>query len=251
MISRFKHLQEKSVLKQTKNMTSDQYFRDAAREISTFEDIPSLEKWKSSTNAGVDSDRNATEGFDCNICLECVQEPVVTLCGHLYCWPCIYKWLHIQTISSKNMEQQKPQCPVCKSEVSQSSLVPLYGRNQVATPSGKNARQLGSSIPRRPPGRRPYNPAASVLQSTSETNQPRPFDSIQSSYTSTSGIFGEMIYARVFGNQLRNMYTYPNSYCLSGSSNPRIRRQLMEADESLSRICFFLFCCLVMCLLLF
>ncbi|KAL1325177.1 E3 ubiquitin-protein ligase RMA1H1 isoform X3 [Arachis hypogaea] len=225
MISRFKHLQEKSVLIQTKNMTSDQYFRDAAREISTLEDIPSLEKWKSSTNAGVDSDRNATEGFDCNICLECVQEPVVTLCGHLYCWPCIYKWLHIQTISSKNMEQQKPQCPVCKSEVSQSSLVPLYGRNQVATPSGKNARQSGSSIPRRPPGRRPYNPAASVLQSTSQTNQPRPFDSIQSSYTSTSGIFG--------------------------SSNPRIRRQLMEADESLSRICFFLFCCLVMCLLLF
>eukprot|EP00592_Proboscia_alata_P005065 CAMPEP_0194375024 /NCGR_PEP_ID=MMETSP0174-20130528/23479_1 /TAXON_ID=216777 /ORGANISM="Proboscia alata, Strain PI-D3" /LENGTH=722 /DNA_ID=CAMNT_0039154947 /DNA_START=111 /DNA_END=2279 /DNA_ORIENTATION=- len=31
--------------------------------------------------------------FDCNICLESVVEPVVTLCGHLYCWPCLYKWL--------------------------------------------------------------------------------------------------------------------------------------------------------------
>ena len=31
--------------------------------------------------------------FDCNICLETVKEPVVTRCGHLYCWPCLYKWL--------------------------------------------------------------------------------------------------------------------------------------------------------------
>ncbi|CAH8279553.1 unnamed protein product [Arabidopsis lyrata] len=25
--------------------------------------------------------------FDCNICLETAHDPVVTLCGHLYCWP--------------------------------------------------------------------------------------------------------------------------------------------------------------------
>ena len=31
--------------------------------------------------------------FDCNICLEDVYDPVVTRCGHLYCWPCLYKWL--------------------------------------------------------------------------------------------------------------------------------------------------------------
>lgn len=30
--------------------------------------------------------------FECNICYELAQEPVVTLCGHLYCWPCIYRW---------------------------------------------------------------------------------------------------------------------------------------------------------------
>ena len=29
--------------------------------------------------------------FACNICLELAQDPVVTQCGHLYCWPCIYK----------------------------------------------------------------------------------------------------------------------------------------------------------------
>lgn len=29
--------------------------------------------------------------FECNICLDVVNEPVITLCGHLFCWPCIYE----------------------------------------------------------------------------------------------------------------------------------------------------------------
>lgn len=29
--------------------------------------------------------------FECNICLELAQDPVVTLCGHLFCWPCLYR----------------------------------------------------------------------------------------------------------------------------------------------------------------
>ena len=31
------------------------------------------------------------EAFECNICLELASSPVVTLCGHLYCWPCLYR----------------------------------------------------------------------------------------------------------------------------------------------------------------
>jgi hypothetical protein len=30
--------------------------------------------------------------YECNICLELAKEPVVTLCGHLYCWPCLYRY---------------------------------------------------------------------------------------------------------------------------------------------------------------
>ena len=33
----------------------------------------------------------SVSSFECNICYEIAREPVVTLCGHLYCWPCIYR----------------------------------------------------------------------------------------------------------------------------------------------------------------
>ena len=37
---------------------------------------------------------NKDNRFLCSICLETVSdEPVVTRCGHLYCWTCLYQWL--------------------------------------------------------------------------------------------------------------------------------------------------------------
>lgn len=29
--------------------------------------------------------------FECNICFDQPSQPVVTSCGHLYCWGCIYR----------------------------------------------------------------------------------------------------------------------------------------------------------------
>lgn len=251
-------------------MALDQYFEGSMPQMDAFEDKSSLEMWECASDAIADSDGNGS--FDCNICLETLQDPVVTLCGHLYCWPCIYKWLNFHSFSSENEEKQMTQCPVCKSEICQSSLIPLYGRGQTTLPSKGKADQAGIVIPRRPLGpsfladlpRSSNTTTASGRSSQAYHphyhNHPQQFNSIPGSYTSpmfntggsltntfdtTYGVFGEMIYARVFGNQLTNIYTYPNSY------NPRIRRHLMEADKSLSRICFFLLCCLVFCLLLF
>jgi len=59
--------------------------------------------------------------FECNICLDTASDPVVTMCGHLFCWPCLSKWMD-GPMSAHNT------CPVCKSIISRDTIVPLYGR---------------------------------------------------------------------------------------------------------------------------
>lgn len=86
-----------------------------------------------SKGGGVDS------RFCCNICLEAVVEPVATLCGHLYCWPCLFRWLEPgmypgeraslgviqQSLAS---DANRRVCPVCKAPCSVPTLVPIYIR---------------------------------------------------------------------------------------------------------------------------
>ncbi|PSS31362.1 RING finger protein [Actinidia chinensis var. chinensis] len=89
---------------------------------------------------------NDAANFECNICLDLAQDPVVTLCGHLYCWPCLYKWLCIHSHSRE--------CPVCKALVEEKKLVPLYGRGKSSTdPRSKSFPSI--NIPNRPSLQRP------------------------------------------------------------------------------------------------
>ncbi|KAK7396307.1 hypothetical protein VNO78_17217 [Psophocarpus tetragonolobus] len=88
---------------------------------------------------------NGNEGdfFDCNICLDLARDPVVTCCGHLFCWPCLYRWLHLHSDAKE--------CPVCKGEVTLKSVTPIYGRgNNVRTTEEDSALK----IPPRPQARR-------------------------------------------------------------------------------------------------
>ncbi|CAA2973082.1 E3 ubiquitin- ligase TRIM39-like [Olea europaea subsp. europaea] len=80
---------------------------------------------------------NGVEGsfFDCNICLELAKDPVVTCCGHLFCWPCLYRWLHHHSAAKE--------CPVCKGEVAMKNVIPINGsgsirREQEVDPSLNN-----------------------------------------------------------------------------------------------------------------
>lgn len=41
--------------------------------------------------------------FECNVCLEPLQDPVCTLCGHLYCWPCLYRVIATSNIVIINL----------------------------------------------------------------------------------------------------------------------------------------------------
>ncbi|CAJ1961672.1 unnamed protein product [Sphenostylis stenocarpa] len=213
----------------------------------------------------VSETENSNGCFDCNICFDFAHEPVVTLCGHLYCWSCIYKWLSVQSDSLTTYEH--PQCPVCKAVISNSTMVPLYGRGH-STAEGKTS-SCDALIPPRPPA----SCAQVLLGTSSQRNQRLPYrnpyqrhyfssrsyqeedDSSQmfnfgSHHHPVTGMFGEMVYSRVFGNP-ENLYAYPNSYQLMGSSTPRLRRQEMQAHKSLNRISIFLFCCFLLCLLVF
>lgn len=94
------------------------------------------------------SGNNANDAgdFECNICFELAQDPIVTLCGHLFCWPCLYRWLHHHSHSHE--------CPVCKALIQEEKLVPLYGRGKHQTdPRAKS--YPGIDIPSRPAGQRP------------------------------------------------------------------------------------------------
>jgi E3 ubiquitin-protein ligase RNF5 len=91
-------------------------------------------------NVGESTSGDAGGSFECNICFELPQEPIVTLCGHLFCWSCLYKWLHIHSHS--------PECPVCKAVVEEDKLVPLYGRGKDRVdPRSKSV--PGAEIPNR------------------------------------------------------------------------------------------------------
>ncbi|OIW13325.1 hypothetical protein TanjilG_02845 [Lupinus angustifolius] len=86
---------------------------------------------------------NVGDFFDCNICLDLAKDPVVTCCGHLFCWPCLYRWLHLHSDAKE--------CPVCKGEVTLKNVTPIYGRgNNIRVPE----EDATLKIPLRPHARR-------------------------------------------------------------------------------------------------
>ncbi|KAH7290592.1 hypothetical protein KP509_30G056300 [Ceratopteris richardii] len=64
-------------------------------------------------------------------------EPVVTCCGHLFCWPCLYQWLHLHS--------NQKECPVCKGFLSDELITPIYGRG-----ASQDAEKNIGSTPARP-----------------------------------------------------------------------------------------------------
>ncbi|KAK1362543.1 RING-type E3 ubiquitin transferase [Heracleum sosnowskyi] len=153
------------------------------------------------------------------------------------------------------------------------TIVPLYGRGLSTRPSESKASHLGLVIPQRPSTTRceshthtptPTIRPAQQLHYRQNRHPVQPYYSFPDSYSGTPmlnlssttatnpvvGVFGEMVYARLFGNSETTLYN-PNSYNIIINSNPRFRRHVMEADKSLGRLLFFLCCCMVLCLLLF
>lgn len=214
--------------------------------------------WKS-FSAAVEDTEKTSACFDCNICLDFASDPVVTLCGHLYCWPCIYEWFHVQSGSDGRL-----QCPVCKAELSDTSVVPLYGSGKKLSESHPDGKPSALKVPPRPPANTqplaspnsqplsylhnyPYSPHTTQAENASFNLGNNAAMAVNAPEV---GMFGEMVYARVFGNS-ESLSTYPNSYRFQGNSSLRLRRHEMQVDKSLNRITTFLFFCFLLCLLLF
>ncbi|OXU22852.1 E3 ubiquitin-protein ligase RNF185 isoform X2 [Nasonia vitripennis] len=85
--------------------------------------------------------------FECNICLDTAKDAVVSMCGHLFCWPCLHQWL--ETRPTRQV------CPVCKAAISKEKVIPLYGRGATKQEDPRN------NVPPRPVGQR-SEPEANV-----------------------------------------------------------------------------------------
>ncbi|KAF8024057.1 hypothetical protein BT93_F1305 [Corymbia citriodora subsp. variegata] len=231
---------------------------EAASSFGCGGDAPSKQKLNLFSEDGTVDDAGVDGCFDCNICFDSASDPVITLCGHLYCWPCLYRWFDVRS-SSDESGQQHQTCPICKTGISPSTLIPLYGRGS-SSAAERDSKNPNSDIviPRRPsPGALSLNSSNAFSPSGQRCSNPvlshSQLPQEQLTAGLNAGMFGEMVYARMFGCSDTSLSNYPNAYSYPGVANGgrRIRRREMKLDRSLNRLLVFLFCCMMLCLLLF
>ncbi|XP_058190609.1 uncharacterized protein LOC131307893 isoform X1 [Rhododendron vialii] len=159
--------------------------------------------------------------FECNICFELAEDPVVTLCGHLYCWPCLYQWLHVHSRSQE--------CPVCKALIQEEKLVPIYGRGKIILdPRHRSIPRVG--IPHRPASQRPETapsppPYANYLRQEGNGLMGgfMPMGAARGGNFTQSAGFGGLVpflnlqvhgfnYANAYGATAGNPYWFPGSF---------------------------------------
>ncbi|GLU13682.1 hypothetical protein SLE2022_302990 [Rubroshorea leprosula] len=217
---------------------------------SGFGESTSMPSPRCSGNSSIDAG-----DFECNICFDLAQDPIVTLCGHLYCWPCLYRWLHHHSHSQE--------CPVCKALIQEDKLVPLYGRGNAQTdPRSKS--YPGMEIPHRPAGQRP------------ETAPPPPTNQFADYGFGLRGGFMPMATARIgnftmgFGGLIPSLFNihfhgfpdatvygttsgFPYGFNASNSGHvrgfPQPTSRGHQADNVLKNLFFFIACLVIFALI--
>lgn len=70
------------------------------RSSTQYSFTPSPENSKTSTKPELSDDESEEKKDDsmfvCNICLDIAKDAVVSMCGHLYCWPCLSEFLNLK-----------------------------------------------------------------------------------------------------------------------------------------------------------
>jgi len=74
-------------------------------------------------------DADDDDRWRCPICLDSLREPVVTRCGHAFCWPCITEWI----------QRGQAVCPCCQGRVDVARLIPIHGQYSEADTSPPRA----------------------------------------------------------------------------------------------------------------
>ncbi|KAK6924314.1 hypothetical protein RJ641_010514 [Dillenia turbinata] len=206
---------------------------------------------------------NDAGDFECNICFELAQDPIVTLCGHLFCWPCLYKWLHLHSHSQE--------CPVCKALVQEEKLVPLYGRGKNSTdPRSKSI--PGINVPHRPVGQRPETAPPPPPPQPGQFSDGgfgfmggfMPMASARFGNLTLSAAFGGLFPslfniqvhgfpdATVYGTTSGFPYGFSNSFHWGhGHSFPRPTSLGQQADSTLKNLLLFIFVIVILSLILF
>ncbi|CAO2833407.1 unnamed protein product [Amaranthus hypochondriacus] len=226
-----------------------QNFPDVAAERRSNEAETTNLRYNSGLAPTIESEKS--EGsFDCNICFDLAHDPVVTLCGHLYCWACIFKWLHVK-ISSSQPETQDKTCPICKTTISETSLIPLYCHSPSHAEDELRTSHYDFIPPR--PNVAPNSPSYRGFRYGNLATSNLVSPTMAGINNLTTELLWELMSTRMFRNTSRSSFSFPtrNSYATVGFNNPRTQRQELQIEKSLNRVSMFLFFCIVVCLLFF
>ncbi|CAM6048391.1 unnamed protein product [Sphagnum compactum] len=194
---------------------------------------------ESAAAAGGGSSSTEQEGsFDCNICLELAQDPVVTLCGHLFCWPCLYRWLQMHSVCQE--------CPVCKASVEEEMVIPLYGRGKIGSVDPRTKTVPGvNNIPHRPAGQRPDTARHHTHE---HQHQHHAFNFTAGmppvAGPATTARFGNITLSASFG-------LFPSLFGFQLQGFPDATSMDQQQEALLSRLLLLLGCFVLVCLLLF
>jgi len=173
--------------------------------------------------------RSADDAFVCNVCLDPVQDPVVTQCGHLYCWPCLFRWLKTNHTT----------CPVCKASVTKENVIPIFlgGSDQDPRVGDLGTAAAGGDVPNRPQGQRPEPPEPAV-----GGNVQAHFAGAGGGGLTFTGNFG--FFPSLFGLQFQEFVPQPtrNRAALSASAqHEQFLYKVLVAMGSVVFLCFLAF----------
>ena len=78
--------------------------------------------------------KQSNDTCECIICMGSISQAVATICGHLFCWGCLYLWM--------NNTSDQFKCPACQTKLNKTQIISIYGLRETSI--------VNPEIPERP-----------------------------------------------------------------------------------------------------